>query len=120
VQPFTWSNNRQGAASIKERLDRGLASLSWIHLHPEFSLKYIPASSSDHYPISLNTAHFSSFLHRPFRFEEFWIKDLSCRSVIEAAWFKQASGSPAHCLVSKLMHTIFSLQRSNYLHFGKI
>jgi hypothetical protein len=26
--PFTWSNNRQGAASIKERLDRGLASLS--------------------------------------------------------------------------------------------
>jgi hypothetical protein len=32
--PFTWCNNRQGQASIKERLDRGLASPSWILLHP--------------------------------------------------------------------------------------
>jgi hypothetical protein len=32
-----YSNNRQGSASIKERLERGLASLSWILLHPEFS-----------------------------------------------------------------------------------
>jgi hypothetical protein len=76
--PFTWSNNRQGAASIKERLDRGLASLSWIYIHLEFSFKHIPTSSSDHNPISLNTAFFSLaffslFLHRPFCFEEFWI-----------------------------------------------
>jgi hypothetical protein len=71
--PFTWSNNRQGAASINERLDRGLASLSWIHIHLEFSFKHIPTSSSDHHPISLNTAFFSLFLHRPFYFEEFWI-----------------------------------------------
>ena len=93
--PFTWCNNRQGAASIKDRLDRGLSSLNWIHLHPEFSLKHILASSSDHHPISLNTAFFSSFLPRPFRFEEFWTKDPFCGSVIEVAWFKPALGSPA-------------------------
>jgi hypothetical protein len=118
--PYTWCNNRQGAASIKERLDRGLASLNWIHLHPEFSLKHIPASSFDHHPISLNTAFFSSFLPRPFRFEEFWTKDPSCGSVIEAAWFNLVSGSPAQCLVTKLMHTKNSLQKWNYQHFGKI
>ena len=31
---FTWSNNRQGPDTIKERLDKGLASIDWIHLHP--------------------------------------------------------------------------------------
>jgi hypothetical protein len=36
--PFTWCNNRQGSDTIKERLDRSLASLSWINLHSEFSL----------------------------------------------------------------------------------
>ena len=107
--PFTWCNNIERAATIKERLYRGLASLSWIHLHPEVSLKHILASSSDHHPISLNTAFFSSFLPRPFRFEEFWTKDSSCGSVIKAAWFKLAPGSPAHCLVSKMLHTKKSL-----------
>jgi hypothetical protein len=118
--PFTWCNNRQGAASIKERLDRGLAFLNWIHLHPEFSLKHIPTSSSDHHPISLNTTFFSSFLPRPFRFEEFWTKDPSCGSVIEATWNKPALDSPAQCMVTKLLHTKKSLKRWNYLHFGKI
>jgi hypothetical protein len=118
--PYTWCNNRQGAATIKERLDRGLASISWIHLHTEFFLKHIPATSSDHHPISLNTAVFSSFLTRPFRFEEFWTKDPSCGSVIQEAWSHPISGSPGHCLVSKLMHTQKSLKKWNYKHFGKI
>jgi hypothetical protein len=43
--PFTCCNNRQGHASIKERLDRGLASLSWIHLHLEYSILHIPFCS---------------------------------------------------------------------------
>ena len=106
-----WSNNRQGAASIKERLDKGLASLSWT----TFTL-----NSPSHYPISLNTAFFSLFLHKPFRFEELWTKDPSCSSVIETAWFKHALGSPAQCLISKLQLTRNSLQRWNHLHFGKI
>jgi hypothetical protein len=32
--PFTWCNNRQGFDTIKERLDRSLASSNWVHLHP--------------------------------------------------------------------------------------
>jgi hypothetical protein len=39
--PFTWCNNRKGIDSIKERLDRGLASIDWIHLHLEFSLLHL-------------------------------------------------------------------------------
>jgi hypothetical protein len=43
-----------------------------------------------------------------------------CLSVIEAAWHRPVSGSPAHCLVNKLLHTKKSLKRWNYLHFGEI
>ena len=86
--PFTWSNNMMGLENIKERLDRGQASPSWTHLHPDYSLIHLPAHNSDHNPISLNTNSTSSFLARPFRFEEFWTKDFSCGQVIEVAWQK--------------------------------
>jgi hypothetical protein len=69
--PFTWSNNRMGLENIKERLDRGLASPSWIHLHLKFLLIHLPTHNSDHNPISLNTNSTSCFLSRAFRFEEF-------------------------------------------------
>jgi hypothetical protein len=67
--------------------------------------KVIPASSSDHHPISLNTASFLLLLPRLFHFEEFWTKDPSCGSIIEAAWIKPALGSLAQCMVSKMFHT---------------
>jgi hypothetical protein len=83
--PFSWSNNIQGSAIIKERLDRGLASPNWVHLHHEFSITHIPACDSDHNPITLNTANPSTYLPRPFIFEEFWTKDPSCGLVIKEA-----------------------------------
>ena len=81
--PFTWGNNRKGLENIKERLDRGLASPSWVHLHPDFSLIHLPALNSVHNPISLNTNTTSYFLPIPFRFEEFSSNDPSCGHVIE-------------------------------------
>jgi hypothetical protein len=69
--PYTWSNNRKGLLMIKERLDRGLASPNWTHLHLEYSLLHLPAFASNHNPISLTTNNSFCFLPRPFRFEEF-------------------------------------------------
>ena len=83
--PYTWCNNRKGFTTIKERLDRSLASPSWINLHPEFSILHLPACSFDHNPITLDIAFPSPFLHRPFRFEAFWTKDPSCGLVISSA-----------------------------------
>jgi hypothetical protein len=118
--PYTWCNKRQGLASIKERLDRGLASLNWIHLHPEYAITHIPATNSDHHPILLNIDCQSALLPRPFRFEAFWIQDLTCELVIQDAWSKPVLGSPAHCLIRKQFHTKTSLIRWNSVHFGRI
>jgi hypothetical protein len=118
--PFTWSNNRTGLENIKERLDRGLASPSWVLLHPNYSLIHLPAHNSDHNPISFNTNSTSYFLPRPFRFEEFWSKDPSCEQVIELAWQKYIPPYPDNCLPVKLNHTKIALLKWNSLHFGNI
>jgi hypothetical protein len=102
---FTWNNNRKGLENIKERLDRELASPSWVHLHPEFSLLHLPAHNLDHNPISLNTNTTSCFLPRPFRFEEFWSIDSSRGEVIESAWHKFIPNHPTVCLPKKLNNT---------------
>jgi hypothetical protein len=96
--PYTWFNNMNGFVTIKERLDRALASLDWVHLHPEFPFTHLPTSISDHNPILLNT-NTTSFLPKPFMFEEFWTFDPSCGLVIEATWKFKVFSSPTLCLV---------------------
>ena len=115
--PYTWCNNRKGPTTIKERLDKGLASLSWVNLHPKFSILHLPACYSNHNPITLDT----TFLPRPFRFEEFWTKNPSCELLIKSAWSSTAfDGSPAHSLVKRLKKTKIALKKWNSLHFGHI
>jgi hypothetical protein len=67
--PYTWSNHRQCLGLIKERLDRGVASSQWIQYFPSFSVTHLPADTSDHNPLLLNTALPSPSLPRPFPFE---------------------------------------------------
>ena len=118
--PLTWCNSRQGFATIKERLDRGLAFLDWIHQHLEFSLPHLPASISNHNPISLNTNTSSAYLSRPFKFEEFWTLDPTYGLVIAAAWKPFVVGSSAICLVKKLDQTKATFKRWNTIYFGNI
>jgi hypothetical protein len=79
---FTWSNHRDGDNLIKERLNRGLASPQWIHLFPSYSIRHLPAHTSDHNPLLLSTMENTTNLPRPFRFEKFWIKDPTCQNII--------------------------------------
>jgi hypothetical protein len=116
--PYTWCKHRQGHATIKERLDRGLTSLRWIHLHTEYSILHLHAINSYHHPILLNTNQ--SILPRPFRLEAFWARDPSCEATIQSAWNQPVQGPPTHCLIRKQFHTKLSLKRWNSTHFGRI
>jgi hypothetical protein len=118
--PYTWCNKRQCHASIKERLDRGLASFSWIHLYPKYSILHIPTTNYDCHPILLNIDYQSALLLRPFRFEAFLTLDPTCELVIQAAWNQPIRGSLAHYLIMKQFHPKVSLHRWNSIHFGRI
>jgi len=56
MNPFTWSNHRDGHNLIHQRLDRGMASPQWVYLFLSFSILHLPASGSDHDPLLLDTA----------------------------------------------------------------
>lgn len=117
---FTWSNGRQGRTHIKERLDRGVASIAWRNAFPLAVIEHYPLSSFDHLPLILNFWGLSATLPRPFRFEEFWLRDHSCYAVIEAAWNKPAQGVPALILFHKIKETRAALKLWNKVCFGKI
>jgi hypothetical protein len=118
--PFTWSNNRQGCHNIKEQLDRGIAPTNWIHQFPAFSLRHLPAHAYDHNPLLLNTSMDFSTFTRPFRFEEFWMRDPSCEFAIAMVWDYVSSGSPTFILSKMLKSTKATIKNRNSLHFGNI
>jgi len=84
------------------------------------SICHLPAITSDHNPLILNTASLSFSLPKPFRFEEFWTKHPECCSVIIAAWDSFISGSSAFILARKLKSTKYALKIWNNLYFGNI
>jgi hypothetical protein len=105
---------------IKERLYRRVANPQWVHLFPHFSVRHLPAHSSDHNPILLDTAASDLSLPRPFRFEEFWTYDTTCGSTISSAWNDTLAGSPSLILTKNLKCTKKALKYWNYNHFGNI
>ena len=46
--PYTWDNRQQGDQNIKVRLDRGLATTTFVDLFAEVNVKHIQTAESDH------------------------------------------------------------------------
>ena len=69
--PFTWCNNRFGGVWVWERLDRALATSSWICLFPETKLYHLARIASDHYRLLLQIQINRISKASPFRFEMF-------------------------------------------------
>jgi hypothetical protein len=118
--PYTWSNHRQGSSLIKERLGRGTANCNWINFFHSYSVVHLPAHTSDHSPLLLNSNLLVQSLPRPFRFEAFWTRDPTCGIVIDEAWSALIAGSPSFCLTHKLKITKAAIKYWNKHYFGNI
>lgn len=94
--PFTWSNNRDGLALIRERLDRGLGNCQWRTLFPRAIITHLGRAASDHSPLLLDTAGGAPPLKKLFCFEVFWLKDPGCEDVVRNCWNVASAGSPAY------------------------
>lgn len=51
----TWCNNRQGGASVWERIDRAFARVYWIQMHRRYQVLHLPRIVSDHRPMLVTT-----------------------------------------------------------------
>ncbi|KAA3474993.1 reverse transcriptase [Gossypium australe] len=52
---FTWERGRTIERNIRERIDRGVATNSWLQNFPNYSLRHLPHSFSDHCPLLIET-----------------------------------------------------------------
>ena len=59
----------------------------WYALYPDAKVTHLPRCHSDHYSILLEACSIRVVhLTRPFRFQEFWLSDISFPNVISKAW----------------------------------
>ncbi|PPR81373.1 hypothetical protein GOBAR_AA39334 [Gossypium barbadense] len=88
---FTWVNNKEGTARVKERLDRFLMSANAVNSFPFLETRVIRQSSSDHYAISLDTEgrRPRDGLRDPrlsFKYDICWARNEEAKMIIKEAW----------------------------------
>jgi hypothetical protein len=97
---------------MRERLDRGLGSTSWIQMQENAAVQHLEYNHSDHRPLLLDTDFYavppSNPVEKPIRFEAKWLKEEGFSEVVEEAW--SAAGSETN--------VIDVLQRLKTMHTG--
>jgi len=76
---FTWANNQPDTHYIQERIDKFLATPSWISNYPKFYNNHLLRYALDHNPILLeffanNECRAPKRYHMP-RFEQLWLQN---------------------------------------------
>ncbi|KAH1106130.1 hypothetical protein J1N35_009898 [Gossypium stocksii] len=89
---FTWERGKAMDRNIRERLDREVANDAWLQQFPNYSLRYLPHSISDHCPLLIETEETRRRSPDRFRFEAWWVLEESCEEQIKSLW-ESSSGS---------------------------
>jgi hypothetical protein len=111
--PWTFNNKQAGDCNVRVRLDRVVASPSWVDWFPQVRVKHLISACSDHCPIFLNLEQEQN-LHlrgKPLRCEVMWEREESLSGEIRQSWVQgetiQNLGDVAH----KLTRVMRSLKR---------
>ncbi|PPD89493.1 hypothetical protein GOBAR_DD13558 [Gossypium barbadense] len=88
---FTWINNREGDAMVKERLDRFVFSSTACSAYPYIDTNVIRQTSLDHEAIMLDTLGKKPKEKQDdprlfFRFEACWARDEKAKKIIKDSW----------------------------------
>nr|POE99080.1 hypothetical protein CFP56_56264 [Quercus suber] len=110
---FTWSNRREGIASIRERLYQCLCDQGWQTIFPKAGVRHLCNFNSNHNPIILDTNLEIEMGSQPFQFEAMWTKEEKSKMVVENAWQTRVEGSGGFRLAKKLLVTSSELVRWN-------
>lgn len=84
---FTWTNKRDISNLILEIIDRFFMNPEWCVLYLDAKVTHLPRCHSDHCPVLMEALPPKTMnLSRPFRFQEFWLSDMSFPSIVSNAW----------------------------------
>ncbi|KAL6180520.1 hypothetical protein ACLB2K_047182 [Fragaria x ananassa] len=114
---FTWKEG-----DVKCRLDREVATPSWLDLFPASTVTHLPPIHGDHVPILLGvyeTAPVSrERVKSHFRFESSWTVHEECKGVVEEGWLVPTQGLPMFQAMSKIASTRMALNSWQRTTFG--
>ena len=71
---------------VLERLDRALATNSWISLNPATQVQNLRVNSLNHNPIIIKPEGIIACRNKPFQFKQMWMKDQGRGETVMAAW----------------------------------
>ncbi|XP_074267163.1 uncharacterized protein LOC141590470 [Silene latifolia] len=99
---YTWCNNRKGNARVYERLDKGVASSTWLNYFPSTGIKHLPIQGSDHAPIIMDTNFFGKNKSGPLKMEAWAFDYEECLKIVKDSWGIMDRGSASFKLMKKL------------------
>ncbi|GMY24686.1 putative ribonuclease h protein [Fagus crenata] len=120
---YTWRNKRADSDFVTARLDRILASTSWLSEFDAAVVSHLAVQNSDHCPLLLSIPKVVGVSKKKklFRFEAMWTKDDQCKGVIEQAWGMEGlGGSPMYRVMEKLKGCRASLVAWSRDRFGSL
>ena len=87
-QRYTWCNGRERDQRTKLRLDRIVASESWMGIYPDAGVHHFSMSISDHCLLflSLHRRQSRKPVRKRFFFEAMWTREAGCRELIKEVW----------------------------------
>lgn len=115
---FTWRKKKSGLNNILERLDRGIASLSWIAIFPQAKMNHTIFTSSDHCQLILNYLPTTTNKAPPFIFEKMWCLRKNYDVLVKKTWCSQFEGSHMFRLVKKCKLLKEKSKEWNKFQFG--
>ena len=98
---YTWRGKR-GDGIVLERLDRALASQTWLEMNPATRVLCLRSNVSDHYPIIFKPKGIVGRTYKLFRFEHMWLTERGCGDTIREAWQTQMPHSSYQLVVEKI------------------
>lgn len=92
--PYTWERSRGKHNWMEARLDRCLKNHLLSNLFPHAALHNLEFSSSDNWPIILeSTITIAKARKYQFRFENAWLKEPLCIEIIKSQWLSDGSSN---------------------------
>lgn len=115
--PFTWCNNRRGAARIWQRLDRALINTDFQNSFSDFNVSLLARLGSDNTPLCLNSHVPTTKRRSRFIFQRMWTDHQKFMEVMISTCGRQVQGNPGIRLGKKLLHLKNVLKNRNWTSF---
>jgi hypothetical protein len=122
--PWTFDNKQRGDRNVKVRLDRAVASPAWSDRFPDFRLRHLSSSRSDHCPLLLSEDQPAyGRPERPIRrYEICWEREPSLASAVEEAWSKRVPCEDLgdiNSVLNDVMSNLYRWKSDKFKHFPK-